>query len=142
MEQIKAVDSFLKTIVSRAYKKVITGMMETLEAGPVGRNPMQEKSNLHEWYKKLGRNDQNMIRQIVRDTAFSSVFGCLVVIDNSTTGYALEDKISDYALYVQEYEDDESYTANKVSDSVQINNLVDLHDKIREYIPDKYDENL
>jgi hypothetical protein len=142
MKQITEVDSFLKKMASRAYEKVITGMMETLETGPVGRNPSQAELDLHEWYKKLDQNDHDMIQKIVSDTAFSSVFGCLVVIDNSTTGYALEGKISDYALYVQEYADDESYAANKVSNSIQINNLIDLHDEIREYISGNSDQSL
>lgn len=142
MGQNTAVDSFLKKIASRAYENVITGMIQRLEMGSVKRNPSQRELNLHEWYKKLDGNDKKMIRQIVSDTAFSSIFGCLVVIDNSTTGYALEDKISDYALYVQEYADDESYAANKVSNSIQINSQVDLHDEIREYIPDRDDQNL
>lgn len=138
MDRDKAIDAFMNKIVARAYKGSISIATQLLEQGPLERNPSANRTALHIWYEKLDTNQREMVRQVIKETARSAVFGCLVVLDNRSGGYPLEGDISDFALLVQRYADSEAYSANRVDDSVQINDLsnlgIDLHDLFREYV--------
>ena len=134
MEHDTAIDAFINKIISRAYTSVITNITQLLEQGPIERNPNPGELRLHIWYKNLDADNQTMVQHVISETAFSVLFGCLVVLDNSTTGYALEDEISDFGLFVQRYTDTESYVNRKSVESIQINDQMDLHDALRAYI--------
>jgi hypothetical protein len=134
MNRDRALDAFLRRIVARAYTSVIRNKTQLLEKGPIERNPNLDELKLHTWYKNLGSDNQTMVQQIISETAFSALFGCLVILDNNTTGYAVEDEISDFGLFVQRYSDAESYANRKATESIQINDLMDLHDALREHI--------
>ncbi|MGC8787635.1 MAG: hypothetical protein ACP5Q1_09455 [Anaerolineae bacterium] len=134
MERSQAVDSFLKKIVSRAYKNVVSNMLELLERGPGVTLPDKESLELHDWYTQLSAVEQQRVQQIIQRTAFSAVFGVLVVLDNSTSGYALENEISDFALYVYIYSDYDSYSKRIPQAMIQLNDLMDLHEGFKNYL--------
>ena len=134
MERDKAAFAFIKKVVSRGYTSAVAITTQKLEKEPTETYPLGENQQLHAWYEQLDVNDQDMIKQVIKEAVFSAVFGCLVVLDNSTTGYVLENEVSDIALYVRKYADSESYSLHKISDSIQINDLMDLHEMLRENI--------
>lgn len=138
MDRDKAIDAFMNKIVVRAYKGAIAIVTQLVEDGPLERNPSAIRTALHTWYEKLDTNQQEMVRQTIKETAYSAVFGCLVVLDNRSGGYPLEGELSDFALLVQRYTDSEAYSANQVEESVRINDLsnqgIDLHDLLGEHI--------
>jgi len=126
-----AVEAFVKRIIARAYTNVITNTMESLEQGPIERDPTPERLKIHTWYKNIDADSKATVQQIISETAFSVLFGCLVVLDNSTTSYALENEISDFGLFVQRYSDNESYAHRQITESIQINDRMDLHDALK-----------
>ena len=138
MDRDKAIDAFMNKIVTRAYKGSISIVTQLLEQGPLERNPSATRTALHIWYKNLDTNQRGMVQQVIKEAAHSAVFGFLVVLDNRSGGYPLEGNISDFALLVQRYADSEAYSANRVDDSVRINDLsdrgTDFHDLFKEYV--------
>jgi hypothetical protein len=70
-----------------------------------------------------------------------SVFSCLVVLDNKTAGTPIQSRVTDFALYLQEYENHEKRMSYSPKDKVQINLSYtldgDLHDEFSYYLQDK-----
>src|ERR1700694_4655198 len=94
---------FLNRCIARGYHSVVEGEMNMLKDGPPGRRPSQALVHLHEWFLTLDDQTRKLIEAIVKETASSAVFGCLVVLDNLTGGPPLREEASDFALFLQSY---------------------------------------
>jgi hypothetical protein len=88
---------------------------------------------MHEWYQNLDERDRQMVLAIVEETAKNSVFSFLVVLDNKVIGPPRVDRSSDFAVYLQTYENEQDRfiyspkTIIRVNMSYSING--DLHDE-------------
>ena len=135
MRQEQGASDFVKSMVKRSYRAAIANTAELLEKGPTGRVPNRDEDELHKWYMLLDENDKAMIQRVIDATAFSAVFGSLVVLDNKYGGYPIEDKLSDFAVCIRWYENFEDFAAERFADEVRINNgTKDLHDLLVEYL--------
>jgi hypothetical protein len=135
LDRQEAINDFLSRIIARAYDGAIEGTRKTLEKGPPGRQPPENRLAIHNWFQTLNNEERELVLALVREAADAAVFGCLVLLDNMTGGYPIEDKVSDFALYLQSYEDDAARDANTPVSSVRLNPRLssdyDLHDRFR-----------
>lgn len=103
------------------------------QKGPSGRNPAADRVTMHEWYQGLDSETRERIGLLVRQTAKLAVFGCLVVLDNQSGSYPAQQRVSDYALYLQTYTDAHAQVSNSAQTAVRLNPVHaaddDLHDK-------------
>jgi hypothetical protein len=74
-------DEFVAVVEKVVYATAVEGTVASLHAGPPGRGPAPRPIALHEWYGDLSANDQRMVAEVVRDAAYSAVFGFLCVLD-------------------------------------------------------------
>ena len=69
----------------QVIKKVVTDStirsIEELITEPPGRMPQKKLIELSNWFKTLSEDDKKWLRQIIKDTASSSVFSFLCVLD-------------------------------------------------------------
>jgi hypothetical protein len=122
---------FLDRLINRAYDGAIRIVNKLLEQGPPGRKKAPAKMILHQWFQGLNSQDQEHVKAVIRETAYSAVFGCLVLLDNKTGGYPVKGKISDFSLCLQIYESDEAQGAYSPQTSIRLNLSYtddDLHD--------------
>ncbi len=128
----EAADIFLKKILNHGYQGSVQGQTSVLEKGPPGKKPPQHTIELYQWFQQLDQQDRNNVLAIIRETAKLAVFGCLVVLDNMTVGYPLEGELSDFAVYLQTYENADARKANISKRFIRINPAStldeDLHD--------------
>ncbi len=129
----EAAEVFLRSIIKRGYRGTIESIMAILEKGPPGRKRSPDVAALHTWYEQLDSQARGNVAALVKETATEAIFGCLVVLDNASGGYPLEGQLSDFALQLQTYEDDEAQAENRARLSVRLNPASnqedDLHDR-------------
>ena len=137
METDIAVDIFMRRFSERTYKSTVRDIKEFLENGPVERKPKVRDLELHQWFQSLDEAQKSNIEEIVQKTAFSGLFGALVVLDNLTGGYPVKGQLSDFALYLQTYENTAARSVDRNQDKIRINQSksdITLHDLIGNYI--------
>lgn len=117
----EAVELFLSLLIARAYDGAIEGMTSNLEKGPPGRKPRQDLIILHQWFQSLDNKSREHVLAIIRQAVDAAVFGCLVLLDGLTGGNPVKEKTSDFAAYLQTYEDEDAREANSPQFSVRLN---------------------
>jgi L-amino acid N-acyltransferase YncA len=121
--------------LSHAYNGAIKGVVALLEKGPRGRKKQPHEVALHQWFQNLDEEGREHVLAIVRETANTTVFACLVLLDNKMVGYPLEGQMSDFAVYLQTYENEEAKAANSPETSTRLNLSYtpdgDLHDEFQ-----------
>jgi hypothetical protein len=130
-----AVHIFMERVADHAFDGPIDSIMALLTEGPVKRTPDPSEIELHTWFVSLDDAAKEKVHRIILETAFAASFGLLVILDNLTTGYPIDGQLSDFALYIQTYEDLSQIMVDQPSDKVRINhsNAVDLHDLLWSY---------
>jgi hypothetical protein len=129
----QAASIFLNRIIGHVYDGAIGDMRSFLEEGPPGRKKQQELIELKEWFHHLDETGQKNILALIERAIRHSVFSFLVVLDNKTIGYPIESQNSDFAVYLQTYENDEArfnyapQTSARINLSYTVNG--DLHDQ-------------
>ncbi len=129
----EAAERFLRLLVAEAYDGAVDGTALMLEKGPPGRKPSQDLMTLHQWFHDLNDEDREHVLAIVRHVSEAALFHCLVLLDG-LAGYAVEGKISDFALYLQTYDTNDARNANSPETSVRLNPACTteyLHDRFR-----------
>jgi hypothetical protein len=130
----EAAKIFLEKVIRRAYDGVINDMQSLLSEGPTGRKPQKDLADRALWFQNLEEESRKHIEAIIQASVNAAVFGCLVVLDNMTIGGPLEEKLSDYALYLQTYADMHAHVADQPQESIRINvpnKTESLHDMFR-----------
>jgi hypothetical protein len=139
-EQYKqALDAFMHRMITHVRNGLIRDVMEQLEEGPAGLEPNPENLRLHEWFRELDQEFRENIKQVVTDAVDGTIFSTCVVLDGAAGGYPIPGVISDFALYLQTYANDDEYRANKAQEAIRINppnTNDDLHDIYRDYVDD------
>jgi hypothetical protein len=130
----EAVENFLNTLLESVFKHTLEDMKILLEQGPPGQKPAQAHLVLNHWFKNLGESDREHVLNVIHEAVKQTLFSMLVLLDNMMIGNPVKDLISDYALYVQTYDDIEAKHRNLSSASVRLNfrhsrNDEELHDK-------------
>jgi len=128
-----AVNVFLHLVAKHAYNAVIKSKISILENGPLGRRTNNEQTALHKWYVNLGEQDRRNVITILQDAVGMAVFSTLVVLDNKTVGYPINEQVSDFALYLQTYENVNDLKSGSPKISVRLNNSTDLEDMHDEF---------
>ncbi len=127
-----AAELFLRMLIARAYDEVIEGMVLDLNQGPPGRQPPRDFVLLHQWFQTLDNENRECVQLLIQKVAESTVFGCLVLLDGLTGGYPVKDKLSDFALYLQIYQEKSARISDSPQVSVRLNPAgtadEDLHD--------------
>jgi len=85
-----------------------------------------------DWYRSLDPAAQAQILDIVRETVYSTMFRMLVLLDGMTGGYPVRDVPSEYAVYLQVYENHAAMRADRPTHRVRLNWLETfepLHDE-------------
>jgi hypothetical protein len=111
-----------------------------LEKGPSGREPTEEKKELHHWFIQLDSQGQIFVRKIVQEAIDSALFSALVILDGAAGGYPVEGSLSDFALYLQTYRDEEGENNDSPMFRVKLNPwqaTEDLHDIFRWQLEDR-----
>jgi hypothetical protein len=130
---IEAANIFLGRIFDHAYQGSINGVRSLLEKGPVGRAKQPEKLELYDWYQNLDLRDRQLVLSVIEETAKLSIFSFLVVLDNKDIGPPIVDRSSDFALYLQTYENDDDMFIYSPKKMTRVNRSYsidgDLHDE-------------
>lgn len=133
-----AADNFLRRVYQRAYLGAIGSVHKTLEKGPAGRQPPPAQVALHKWFEHLSPEDQEQVKAAIREAVRAAVFGCMVVLDNTSGGYAQPGIPSDFALYLQTYTDEAAMGENRAGAVTRLNPVnspaPDLHDQLLDLI--------
>ncbi len=132
------IKEFLSRVLTHAYLGTINDISNLLIQGPPGRKKPPSDISMHNWFSELDENNRAVVLSIIRKTAYSSIFNLLVILDNKTGGYPLEQNISDYCLSVNTYEN--IHEMNKYIPQEQIRfNLSRGNFNSQEYIEDLHD---
>lgn len=135
IDRNKAAEIFLRNLINRAYEQVVRGTISVLSEGPPGRKPSLDRVLRAKWYNSLDSESQEHVKAIIGEVADAAVFGSLVLLDNLTGGYPLPDHLSDFAIYIQAYENEEARKEDLPELSVRVNpsgaGYEDLHDIFR-----------
>lgn len=133
-----AADNFLQRVYQRAYLGAIGSVHKTLEKGPAGRQSQPAQVALHRWYAQLSTVDQEQVQAVIREAVRAAVFGCMVVLDNTSGGFAQPGTPSDFALYLQTYTDESAMGVNSADAVMRLNPVnspvPDLHDQLLDLI--------
>ncbi len=130
----QAAEHFLNMLIARAYDGALRDVRLILEEGPPGRKPPKDLIALHQWFRQLDDESREYVLIAIREAVDAAVFGCLVLLDGLTGGYPVGEELSDFALYLQTYEDSDSRAADLARHRVRLNPwtaAVDLHDMFR-----------
>jgi hypothetical protein len=74
-------EDFVLAIKKAAFDSAVTDTIHKLRTGPPGRGSHPRGSALSLCYNELAADDQQMVRETIRDAAHAAVFGVLCVLD-------------------------------------------------------------
>jgi len=60
------------------------GEIDCIQSPPPGRNPLQKRAEMHNWYRGLSEGDKAMVQRLIRDTVEGTVYGFLMILDHKT----------------------------------------------------------
>jgi hypothetical protein len=96
-------DIVFKRVYSTLYPEIITKMI------PEGLLPQaDDPAILSDWYNKLDNYPKELVNEIIRNVILVTILNVLPILDN-ITGSPIKDQRSDFALYLQTYQDSHEY---------------------------------
>jgi hypothetical protein len=118
---------FIERIIIDVYKSTYSYAEKQLAES--SSNQVDNTSET-KWYLCLGKDDQERVKEIIQDRIKAAIFGVLAILDNVRGGPPLRGQKSDFALYIQTYNDSKAKLENRWRESVRFNSLKDteLHD--------------
>jgi hypothetical protein len=131
MNPEKAARRFLEMLIARARDGVLKGRASELENGPRIPKPSERDHSLYQWFQSLDSRGKANALSLMSACIDSTVFGCLVLLDGLTGGNPIKGETSDFALYLQTYQDEAARTVDAYESRVRINlpsQAMDLHD--------------
>ena len=134
LDRKRAVEAFMHLLIPHARDGTIQDIISMLNQGPPGQEPPQDKLALHYWFQQLDNQSQEHVREIVRESVDSALFSTLVILDGAAGGWPVRDELSDFAIYLQTYQDSNAQVADSPQVSVRLNSTdatEDLHDIFR-----------
>ncbi len=139
--ETEAGDLFLNLLLAVAYDRAVDGTVSLLEDGPPGRGPAEDLVSLHRWFQGLSDESRGCAVSVLRETAEAVLFNLLVLLDG-LGGYVIKGVVSDFAVYLQSYADEDARKANTAELRVRVNpahTTQFLHDRMRWMLEDRAD---
>ena len=136
-----AIQIFLKRVLLDVYDNSIKSIINLLVNGPSGRAKQPLEENLHNWYQALDEKEKEQIEKIIEKSIRSTIFSFLVMLDNKSGGRPFRDKISDFALFIQFYQDEESLYNYKPQNSLRVNLSYTIDGELHDQFLDLLNEN-
>ncbi len=128
---LNAQELFVNKIIRRARNGVLEDLREELEQGPSGRMPDPAMIVRHEWFQTLDDEAKDQVLQVASEAVDGALFGAMVILDRMSGGYAISDEPSDFALYLQTYDNEDLLWENSPASKIRINDELSgeyLHD--------------
>jgi hypothetical protein len=123
---------FTDRVRRKAYENVIQHIVKELREGLAMPRAPEDMLKRMRWFGNLKPEDLRMVTEIIDRAAFSSAFEVMVVLDNLTGGYPIRGTISEFALYLQVFDDLESKKVDQPRERVKISPALgrgeDLHE--------------
>jgi hypothetical protein len=123
---------FMRQVIDRVYSGALGVMKSQLEDPKTLKKGREREIRLFEWYANLDQENREMVWEVIRNTVFSTTFRFLVLVDNAVD-MPLQGKVSDFAIYLQTYENWENAGKNAPAMQVRFNPpfaINDLHDML------------
>jgi hypothetical protein len=108
-------------LIARGFDGVVNSVIGELESGPPGRKPAEDRLRLHQWYQTLDEPSRDRVRELVTHAVHGAVFGCLCLLDGVTGGWPVPGQLSDFAVYLQTYADEQAVRTDSPLSSVRVN---------------------
>jgi hypothetical protein len=121
IEREKATETFMQLLIQHVRDGIIADITMLLEKGPPGRQPDKNKVALHQWFQTLEERNQGYLKQVIQEAVEATLFSTLVILDGAAGGNPIEEAPSDYALYLQTYEDDSARRMNLPQTTTRLN---------------------
>lgn len=124
-------------LVRHAYQGSVEDTMRLLNAGPRWPNPSARQIEMHNWFVSAEHNDQEQVRRIVEEVAYSAIFHTLTIFDG-VVGTFIPDKITELTIRFQVYDHLDALRSDAPTYAVDINPpnepTEDLHDLFQEAV--------
>lgn len=124
----EAAQLFLERVFVDGYQATCSDLENSLTVGLPGE--ADDPVETEKWFSNLNPEDKQIVKEIIRATAKMAIFNMLVTLDNVSGGPPIRTQVSDFALSVQTYHDDEEKLNNQADQVIRINSLKDenFHD--------------
>lgn len=73
-------EEFVRVVKLQTSDSAVSGTIKTLTRS-AGHKPSERLVRMSAWYNQLGKNDQEMLGEALKDAAESAVFGFLCILD-------------------------------------------------------------
>lgn len=74
-------EMFVAALKTEVFDATVESTVRQLTDGPPGRASQPRATAISAWYRSLGDQDREMLREVIRDAAHSAIFGVLCVLD-------------------------------------------------------------
>lgn len=131
---------FLSMLIARGYDGAIRTMTAFLEGSLPNKQLPPDLVPLQSWFNSLDNESRQYVLTIIQKAIDSALFGCLVFLDGLSGGNPIQERISDFALYLQVYKGDELRIANEAEYRIRVNSPATpefLHDLFRDMIEER-----
>lgn len=131
---------FIARLLFHGYDGALRVVTRQLEEGPPGKHPPESLDRSFQWYHSLSREDREVAILTIRNAIDLALFHSLVFIDGACGGYPLRPQESDFAIYLQVYDDDTAmWESCQPSSSVRINDprTIHLHDLYQDMLAER-----
>ena len=130
ISQTEAQERFIQILTSVAYDSPIHSMIHLMEKGPAGGKPPQHLVRLHQWYSSLDAESKERVQATIREAVFSAVFSCCSLLDGVAGGYPIPGQLSEFAVYLNIYQDEEAFEEEKPLDTIRVSNGSNNHEEL------------
>lgn len=124
---------FLSMLIARSYDGAIKITTTLLEEDSSLKQLSPDFVALRTWFNSLDDKSRLNVQMLIQRAVDSSVFGSLVLLDGLTGGNPIRGTTSDFALYLQTYENDELRGSDIVEHRIRLN-----HPELSEFLHDLY----
>jgi hypothetical protein len=126
-----AVRIFLNLVMSYVYKDTKKAMRDILDSEKSVPTNDTQQVGLQKWFLSLDETQKETLSFAIDQAITRTIFNFLVLLDNKTTGYPLENMPSDFGIYLQIYNDDDAIYDYQPLEKLRVNmsySEEDLHD--------------
>jgi hypothetical protein len=121
IDPIKALKSFLSKVSYKVQIASYDSIGMLVREGPPGKLKPPDDLELHRWFSSLKEEEQEKILEILNKTIKLTIFNFLVLLDNKASGQPVEDKVSDFGLYLHTYESNSDRFNYKPDETIRLN---------------------
>jgi len=127
-----ALDVFIKKVYGQVHKQAYSSLELLLREGPPGNQKQPEDTELQQWFCMLKFEDQEKILKIAKMAMKLTVFNFLVLLDNKMSGQPIQERISDFGLYVHTYGSAVDRFSYNPDESIRLNRSYSVNGDLHE----------